>query len=122
MLESLKALVAAFGVDWLDFKIFLHHAMAINHDALHVIVGVVLQLLLVIAARSSLARFWPWAMVLLAELANEWNDLRVDTWPDVAEQWGEVAKDIGLTMLLPTLLLILARSKPKLFGLSEPGL
>ena len=42
-----------------------------DHDALHVIVGVAIQLLLVIATHSSLARVWPWGVVLLAELANE---------------------------------------------------
>lgn len=122
MFETLKVFIGALGVDWADFKVFARHASGIDHDAMHVIVGVVAQLLLVVLLRSSLARFWPWALVLLAELINEWNDLRVDKWPEVAMQWGEVTKDIGLTMLLPTILLAFARSRPDLFGLSRDKL
>ncbi len=52
--------------------------------------------------------------MLLATLANEWNDLYVERWIEQAMQFGEIAKDIALTMLLPSLLLIVARRFPRL--------
>ena len=83
---------------------------------MHVIGGVVGQIALAALFRSSLARVWPWAAMLLVELVNEWNDLRYEVWPDPGRQWGEGAKDIALTMALPTLLLVLARWAPRLFA------
>ena len=74
----------------------------------------VAQLVLAALLRKSLASPWPWALVLLATLANEWNDLYVERWSEQAMQYGEIAKDIALTMLLPSLLLIAARWCPRL--------
>ena len=105
--------LSQIGLDWAALKVFLTHASGISHDAMHVIAGVAAQLLIAALLRRSLASPWPWLVVLLAELANEWNDLRVERWPEVAMQFGEIAKDIGLTMLLPSLLLIAARWFPQ---------
>lgn len=118
MLETLTQQLSAWGLDWADLKVFAAHASGISHDAMHVIAGVLAQLALVALFRTSLARVWPWAIVLVAELANEWNDFHVERWPEAGMQWGEMAKDVSLTMLLPTVLLILARWRPALFGLT----
>lgn len=115
MLKQVEAKLSAWGVDWVQFKLFTHHASGISHDAMHVIGGVVAQIALAAVFRSSLAQLWPWAAVLLVELVNEWNDLHVERWPDPGQQWGEGAKDLALTMFLPTLLLVLARWKPAIF-------
>lgn len=117
MLEALKVQVAAWGLEWSEFKDFGERASGVSHDALHVIAGVLAQLALVALFRTSLARLWPWGLVLLAELVNEWNDYRVERWSEVGLQWGEMTKDLGLTMLLPTVLLLAARWRPALFGL-----
>ena len=53
-------------------------------------------------------------MVLTLEMANEWSDLYTEAWPQHAMQWGESAKDVLLTKALPTLLLLLARCRPRL--------
>lgn len=116
MPEGLTTLLAAWGLDWAQFKVFIAHASGISHDAMHVVLGVLAQLTLVALFRTSLARVWPWAIVLLAELANEWNDFQVERWPEVAMQWGEMAKDVGLTMFLPTVLMIAVRWRPALFS------
>lgn len=108
------AWLSARGIDWAAFKVFVSHASGISHDAMHVIAGVIAQLVLAALLRKSLASPLPWAVVLLAELANEWNDLYVEPWSEQAMQYGEIAKDIGLTMLLPSLLLIVARWYPRL--------
>lgn len=116
MLQTLKQHLMGWGVNWAQFKVFIAHASGVSHDAMHVIAGVLAQLALAALFRSSIARIWPWALVLLAELANEWNDLHIERWSAVGMQWGEMAKDVGLTMFLPTLLLMLARWRPELLG------
>lgn len=120
MPETLKATLSAlldrFGGDWASFKHFAEHAAGISHDSMHVIAGVVLQLLFAAGLRRTLASPLPFAMVLAIELANEWNDYRVEHWPSLAMQMGEAAKDIGLTMALPALLLLLARFRPRLLA------
>ena len=63
-------------------------------------------------ARRRLAAWWPWLLVLGLELLNEANDLWVERWPDAGQQYGEAMKDILLTMLLPTVLFVVARLRP----------
>ena len=116
LLKQLETLLTAWGVDWVQFKLFVSHACNISNDAMHVFVGVFAQLVLAAVFRSSLARIWPWAAVLAIELVNEWSDLHVEKWPSPGMQWGEGAKDLLLTMALPTVLLALARWKPGLLG------
>ena len=116
MIKFVEAKLSEWGMDWMQFKLFTSHASGVSHDAMHVIGGVLAQIAVAAVFRSSLARIWPWTAVLLVELLNEWNDLHVERWPDPGQQWGEGAKDLALTMILPTLLLVLARWKPKLFG------
>lgn len=115
MSNALELFSAATTGDWGAAKIFIGRFFGVSHDALHVIAGVLLQLLLAALFRSSVARFWPWGVVLLAELANEWIDLRITRWPSLSEQLGEGAKDLALTMLLPTVLLLAARFWPQTF-------
>ncbi|URD61698.1 hypothetical protein M8312_04080 [Sphingomonas sp. KRR8] len=87
-------------------------------DSLHVLVGVLLQLGAASLLRRGLSDWRPWLLVLSLELLNEANDLWVERWPDPGQQYGEGVKDILLTMILPTLLLIIARRRPAL--LSSP--
>lgn len=100
--------------DWYQVKLFLERASGFSMDALHVIAGVVLQLGIALLFRTSVARPWPWLSVLALELINEASDFRVEIWPQPGMQFGESAKDIILTMALPTLLFLVARYRPKL--------
>ncbi|MFM5907215.1 MAG: hypothetical protein ACKOPO_06485 [Novosphingobium sp.] len=96
-------------------KMFIERSIAFHNDALHAMAGVVLALLAAAVLRRSVAHALPWLVVLVIELVNEANDYFFEPWPnDVARQFGEIAKDIGLTMALPTLLLIVARLWPQL--------
>jgi hypothetical protein len=104
------------GIDWYQLKLFAQHASGISMDALHVIVGVVMQLLLALLFRSSVARPMPLLVVLAFTLLNEANDFRVEIWPDPGMQFGEAVKDVVLTMFLPTLIFLVARYRPKLLG------
>lgn len=102
--------------DWYQVKLFLEHASGFSMDALHVIVGVVLQLAFALLYRSSVARPWPLLSVLALELVNEASDFRVEIWPQPGMQFGESAKDVILTMVLPTLIFLVARYRPKLLA------
>lgn len=116
MSGGLTPLLAAAGTGWVEAKAFAERFLGVSNDALHVIVGVVLHLAFAAIWRGSLARFWPWAMVLALQLGNEAADLAAERWPNPGEQLGESAKDIALTMLLPTVLLMLARFWPAVLG------
>jgi hypothetical protein len=42
-------------------------------------------------------------------------DLWLEQWPDPGQQYGEGAKDLLLTMAVPTIIMLAARSRPDLF-------
>jgi hypothetical protein len=101
-------------VDWYQWKLFAQQSGGVSMDALHVILGVVIQLGAAALFRKSVDRLGPWLVVLAVELANELNDLLVEVWPDPGMQYGEAVKDVVLTMLLPTIILVAARLTPQL--------
>lgn len=100
--------------NWYQVKLFLERASGFSMDSLHVIAGVVLLLAIAFLFRTSVARPWPLLSVLAFELVNEASDLRVELWPEPGMQLGESAKDVILTMALPTLIFLVARYRPKL--------
>jgi hypothetical protein len=100
---------------WYHAKMFVEHAAIITSDALHVLVGVGLWVLSALVLRRRLTDWLPWLVVLMAILFNETVDLWVEQWPHRAMQYGESAKDLLLTLLLPTLLMTAARARPELF-------
>lgn len=106
--------VEIFGRTWFDFKSGLEAFGVIQDQALHILLGVVLQLLFAALARRSIGSLIPWSAVLLLELANEWADLRFSTWPGVEAHYGASAIDLAVTMALPTVLLIVSRRIPHL--------
>jgi hypothetical protein len=101
---------------WYQFKLLVEHASGISMDALHILAGVGLQLVFAILFRLSLKSWRPWLFVLFLLLANEAGDLWVEQWPEPAMQYGEGLKDFLLTMIVPTLLLLGARSLPFLLN------
>ena len=103
-------------MDWYGVKEWLVAVSGLDMDALHVHAGVLLQLLAALLLRRSLRSPWPWLIVFAGALANEAYDLHYETWPDAdrARQWAESAKDVINTMLLPSLLLVVARYAPRL--------
>jgi hypothetical protein len=101
---------------WYGFKEWLEATSGLDMDALHVHAGILVQLLAALLFRRSLRSIWPWFIVFVASLANEGYDLWFETWPDPerARQFAEGAKDLLNTMLIPTLLLLVARFAPRL--------
>ena len=100
---------------WHQGKLFIEHAVSISHDSLHLIVGVLVWVAVALVSRRSLTGWVPWAWTFAFIFWNETVDLWVERWPDAGMQFGEGAKDLALTMLLPTLLMLAARARPDLF-------
>src|SRR5438874_1834624 len=68
-----------------------------------------------LSLRRPLTAWLPWLWALAVILWNETVDLWIEQWPDPGQQYGEGAKDLLLTMALPTLLMCAARVRPDLF-------
>lgn len=103
---------------WYDAKHFLERSVAFSSDAIHVIVGVLIQLGSALVLRRSISSWRPWLVVLALLCFNEFVDLYLERWPVRVEQYGESAKDLLLTMLLPTALLLASRWRPRIFARS----
>lgn len=99
---------------WYHVKELVRHATGWPMDTLHVLGGVMLQLLAAALMRRSLRDKGPWLVVLVLELLNESYDLWVERWPSLAMQLGEGLRDVIGTMLLPTLLWWVAQRRPRL--------
>lgn len=115
--ENVSSNVQALMWSWLEWKLFLERSVAFSQDAVHVIVGVLLMIAAALLLRKPISSWWPWVVVLAATLINEFVDLWVEQWPEAAMQYGEGAKDVLVTMFVPTVLLVSARLLP---GLYEP--
>jgi hypothetical protein len=107
-------------VSWHQGKLFIEHAVRIDHDALHVILGVLLWLVMALIVRRPLTSWRPWLWVLAFILWNETVDLWIERWPEPAMQYGEGARDLVLTVFLPAVLMFAARTRPDLFH-GAPG-
>jgi hypothetical protein len=103
-------------MDWHHVKDWLEHAVGLDMDALHVHAGVMLQLAAAIVLRRPLRSPWPWLVVLGAECANEIYDYTYEVWPGAERQiqLAEGIRDLWNTMVIPSLILILARYWPSL--------
>lgn len=109
------AVVAWFSAAFSDSKTLIEYGIGFHNDALHVFVGAGLQIGFAMLLRRSVGDWLPWILVLVLELANEAHDVFYEVWPEPSMQAGEGLKDFLLTMLLPTVLLLLVRWKPGLF-------
>lgn len=105
---------------WGEAKSFIETNIGIDNDLFHVIAGPVVQVLAALVLRRSVQRIAPWLVVLVLELLNEWHDLATETWPVRNMQYGEGLKDILLTMMLPTIVLLLTRNYPHWFRMQPP--
>lgn len=105
---------------WQETKLFVEHSSAFSSDSLHVIAGVLVLLVAALLLRTSVSSWRPWLVVLALVLTNEFADLWLQQWPHPGMQYGESAKDLLLTMFLPTILLLAARRAPRLWTRSLP--
>jgi cell shape-determining protein MreD len=101
-------------LDWNQIKETIAVWTDLERDALHIYAALLVQVGAALVLRRRLSHWMPWAAVLAFALGNEWLDTYAD---DLVEQWELDASihDLWNTMLLPTLLLLLARFAPRLF-------
>ncbi len=97
-------------------KLFFEHAVRIEHGTLHVVVGVLAWLAIALLLRRAVSSWLPWLGLLALNFWNEMIDLWVEQWPDPGMQYGEGAKDVILTMFVPTVMMIAVRNRPNLFS------
>jgi hypothetical protein len=109
-------------MDWHHLKDWLEHATGLDMDALHVHAGVLIQVGAAIVLRRPLRSFWPWLVVLGAECANETYDYTYEVWPGAERQLqlAEGIRDLWNTMVIPSLILLLARYAPGLLTGKPP--
>lgn len=102
-------------MDWMGLK-GLAADVSVEKDALHIYAAFAVQVGAAALFRTSLARWLPWFAVLLVELANEGMDMWFGEEAHIRQwQLDGARHDIINTMILPTLLLLLARYAPGLF-------
>lgn len=109
MHPSVRAVVRS----WAETKLSLERSLPFDSDWLHLILG---PMVIVVAAqimRKPIRSWWPWSAVFAVVAINEFIDLYVDQWPDWEMQYAESAADILLTLVLPTLMLVVARCFPR---------
>lgn len=115
MLHQLWRAVFATMTSWHQGKLFIEHAISVSHDSLHIFVGIIVWVSAGLLLRRPLTSWVPWLCVVAAILWNEAVDLVLERWSDPGWQYGETAKDLVLTVVLPTILMFAARLRPDLF-------
>jgi hypothetical protein len=100
---------------WHQGKLFIEHSVRIEHGTIHVILGVIVWLVIALLSRRAVSSWLPWLGLFILILWNESVDLWVERWPEPGMQLGEGAKDIILTMFVPTVIMIAVAIRPQLF-------
>lgn len=103
-------------MDWMTFKDMIA-SLFVDRDALHVYIGVTIQMLAAYAFNRSIGSWLPWLCVLAVNTVNEAVDLTRNgefAITDYRLMWG--LHDYINTMILPTVLLLLVRYAPRLFA------
>jgi hypothetical protein len=103
-------------VGWYEFKQWLEISSGLHMDALHVHAGILCQLAAAFLLRRPLGSIWPWLVVAVAVTGNEIYDIQLDLWPNWDDQIREGVKDLWNTLLMPTLLMLVARYAPWLIA------
>jgi hypothetical protein len=116
MLNDIWQALTGGMMSWYETKMFIEHASLFSSDALHVIVGVLVWILAALLLRRRLTDWLPLLVLAALVVLNEATDLWVERWPDAAMQYGESAKDMLLTLMLPAVLMSVARLRPGLFS------
>jgi hypothetical protein len=114
-LDDIWVTVRDAMVSWHQGKLFIEHAVRINHDALHIMVGALLWLVIALLLRRRINSWYPWLWTAAIIAWNETVDLWTEHWPDPGHQYGEGVKDLIVTMFVPSLMMIAARTRPDLF-------
>lgn len=113
--EDFQAIVSS----WQETKVLVEHSLAFSRDSIHVLAGVVILLIAAALMKKPVSKPGPWLVVFALAVFNEFIDLWVERWPSPGLQYGEGLRDLILTMVTPTLLMLTARSFPSLYSRSR---
>lgn len=92
---------------WVSYKIWLIDTVGLTNDAMHVHGALLILCVSALVLRRRPDSLWCWSIVFIAELFNEYADLRGAT---VGEATMDAAlHDIYNTMFWPTVILMLGR-------------
>ncbi len=99
-------------MNWIDFKEHLSDVVQLHQDALHIYAALLVLFASAALIRRSVADLRPWLIVLALLVANELGDLLTPGEP--IRQWQVLGglRDLWNTMLLPTIILVVARRSP----------
>lgn len=109
--QSIQWLARAFT----DYKMLLERSLSFSDDAVHVFIGVLIQISVASILRLSVAHWRPLFAVVFLEVANEGLDISYEIWPSPSMQLGESLKDVLLTLTLPLVLFLASRWNPSIF-------
>lgn len=115
LLLHLWTFITTAMFSWHQCKLFIEHFVSIPHESIHVIAGVLVWLVFALVGRRPVTAWWPWLGIFVVILWNETVDLWMEQWPDPGQQYGEGAKDLFVTMIVPTIIMFAARLRPELF-------
>lgn len=102
-------------MEWLEIKMWLVSTTGLDRDALHIYCALVIQLFCALFFRRRLASLWPWIAVLIIATINEYLDYQHvgESEASILHFQAEAYRDMWNTMLLPTVLTLIARFWPQ---------
>ena len=103
----MEAYILYLAEHWIGYKIWLIEKVGLTNDAMHIHGSLLILCLSALVLRRRPDSLWCWLIVFIAELFNEYADLR-------GAAPGEATLDAALhdlynTMFWPTIILILGR-------------
>lgn len=103
---------------WTAWKGDLVGLTDLDRDALHIYAAVGIQIATALLAKRKLGDWLPWLVVLSVACLVEVADVKAEWWHSFGLQLAKAAHDVLNTMVLPSVLLVLSRRWPALFGRS----
>ena len=102
-------------MNWFEIKNWLELFTGLDRDSLHIYAGVAVQLVVAVVLRRSVASPIPWLFAAVVALGNEYSDYTSATVTLGVRQelYDEAVRDIWNTLLLPSVLLLIARFRPQ---------
>lgn len=106
---------------WSSSKQVIEDFIPLDHNFLHLAVGVLIYLGISSTSGSFSRRWFGWLTVLIVALVNEASDIISERWHDTDLQYKESMFDLGWTLALPSLLLAssMLHSRFRHFNLSR---
>jgi hypothetical protein len=107
-LQAIASAIEAAARAYLNAKGSIEGSVPFNPEWLHLIAGPLIFVAAAVVLRKPLSSWWPWLVVLAAELVNEAIDLALGT--SASGELRMSTTDLVVTMLLPTVLMAMARA------------